>query len=105
MNLEDGIRIFAENLYRSRGAAAEDYAKGRAADLARCGDWEGREVWTKVAATVRLLAADGAIPGSANRGRRRAGQRPASTVSERRLPCRPASAAVHCASCKQGHVP
>jgi hypothetical protein len=59
MDLDDGIRIFAESLYRSRGEAAEDYAKGYAAELARCGDWDGREVWTKVADAIRLLARHG----------------------------------------------
>jgi hypothetical protein len=54
MDLEDGIRIFADSLHRSRGEAAENYARHQAAELARCGDWEGREVWERVADMIRL---------------------------------------------------
>jgi len=78
MNLEDGIRIFADSLYRARGAAAEDYAKGRAADLARCGDWDGQAIWSRVAAAIHTLAAS---KGAASNGKANGAAVPALATS------------------------
>jgi hypothetical protein len=56
MDFDEGIEMFAVSLYRSRGLAAEVYARRRAADLAGAGDWEGRDVWMTVAERIAIIA-------------------------------------------------
>jgi hypothetical protein len=55
MDFDEGIEMFAASLCRSRGSAAELYARQRAADLRNYGDSEGQVVWEKVADAISSM--------------------------------------------------
>lgn len=63
LTLSDGIEIHAKALRRRLGKAAPEYARGRAHQLRKQGDYEGEKVWLRVAAAAkRMRNSDCALP-------------------------------------------
>lgn len=55
VSLQQAIEIYARALRAQRGVRAPADARERAGQLARSGDVEGQEVWTRVAAVAETL--------------------------------------------------
>jgi len=55
ISLQQAIEIYAKALRAQRGARAPGDAIERAGQLARTGDYEGQDVWRRVAAVAETL--------------------------------------------------